>query len=482
MQNVSASSALRRSTRVPFATAIRVTSLEPSTQFSEVCQTLVVNAHGCALRSPVKFESGAPLRFQSKEGREIKGRVVACLPLDDQPGWKLGVTLERPDNFWGVRPCPEEWDRVIQMPSPALPVSRKHAPANSDAGKAQRGAVPPALQNAFEKIEKQLSDEHLKGLLAQLVRPLNAEVLELRDKLNKSSRQNRFEVSLSQIPPELEEQLWARLRQDLSAQALQQAQEQGRQVFGDATAAIDRKITATLEDFRHRLADNLQAVEQRAQTLSQEMVDTAHQQQRTEIEKFQQQVLDAGSSLDRRSEKLLHAVQQNLHDDYHSYRREIAQVQADAEARAAQIESQIGGLEGRTGKLNDSVRRLENELDAHLERLSVEIISSARAELQNAAGAILQTLQARGTQDLDARLADAVMRLNRAEADVEAAAVQALKASADESVQAFQETMEQMAEHSVGRWRLALSRDLASVAATLSQDIRSGAVAEPEEN
>ena len=83
MQNVNASSALRRSARVPFATAIQVTSLEPSTKFSEVCQTLVVNAHGCALRSPVKFESGAPLHFRSKDGREINGHVVACLPMED---------------------------------------------------------------------------------------------------------------------------------------------------------------------------------------------------------------------------------------------------------------------------------------------------------------------------------------------------------------------------------------------------------------
>ena len=481
MQNVNASSALRRSARVPYATAIQVTSLEPSTKFSEICQTLVVNAHGCALRSPVKFESGAPLHFRSKDGREITGRVVACLPMEDD-GWKLGVTLERPDNFWGMRPYPEEWDRVIQMPSPNGSSARKHVPANGGAAKTSRSAVPPALQNAFDKIEKQLSDEHLKSLLAQLVRPLNAEILELRDKLSKSARQNKFEVSLSQIPPELEEQLWARLHQNLSVQALQQAQEQGRKVFGDATAAIDRKVSGTLEEFRSRLADNLQAVEQRAKMLSQEMVESTQQQHRSEVEKFQQRVLDAGSSLDRRSETLLHTLQQNLQDDYHSYRREISQVQSESEARAAQIEEQMGGLEGRTSKLNESVRKLETDLDAHLERLSAEIISSARAELQNAAGAILQTLQVRGTQDLEARVADACSRLKTAEAEVEAAAVRVLQASAEESVQAFNETMEQMAEHSVGRWRLALSRDLASVAATLSQNIRSGAVGDSEES
>ena len=60
-------SILRRSSRVPIQIPIHVTSLEPKTHFSEVCETLVVNAHGCALRLPVPLDKGSALHLHSKE-------------------------------------------------------------------------------------------------------------------------------------------------------------------------------------------------------------------------------------------------------------------------------------------------------------------------------------------------------------------------------------------------------------------------------
>ena len=89
--------ALRRSSRVSTALPIQVTALAGA-QFSEVCKTLVVNAHGCAFLSPVKFENGIPLRFHRKDGRQTTARVVSCLPMSSENGsWRLGAKLERPD-------------------------------------------------------------------------------------------------------------------------------------------------------------------------------------------------------------------------------------------------------------------------------------------------------------------------------------------------------------------------------------------------
>jgi len=470
----------RRSARVPITIPIRVTSLHPEAQFSEVCETLVVNAHGCALRSPIQLDPGVPVQFRSREGREAMARVVACQPMESgEEGWKLGVLFRSPENFWGVRPCPEEWSRLIELPLPGAPKQKasSHAPARPT-----RAQVPPPLQTAFEKIEKQLSDEHLKSLLAQLVKPLNEEVLELRDKLTRASRQNRFEVSLNQIPPELEQQLWARLRQDLGARALEQAREQSTHVLGTATATIEQKIAAAQDEFRHRLAHELQAVEKQAQLLSQEITDAARQHFRAEQEKFQQQVLDAGSTLDRRSEKRLQALQQTLSDDYHSYRREVEQIQAAVESRSSALEAQITDLDSRTGKLNESVRRLETELDAHLDHLASQIVSAAGAELETAAGVVLKDLQRRGTGELSIRLDEACDRLKRIQLEIEAAASEELKDRVSEAQQVFEQTMEEMAQHSVGRWRLALSRDLASVATMLGQHIRSEASVDPDED
>src|SRR6266704_256668 len=71
----------RRSSRVPVAMPILVTSLDGA-HFSELCETLVVNAHGCAIRSRVKLDAGVQLHFRSKEGRVATAQVVSCQPRE----------------------------------------------------------------------------------------------------------------------------------------------------------------------------------------------------------------------------------------------------------------------------------------------------------------------------------------------------------------------------------------------------------------
>ncbi len=125
MHNGEAPTILRRSSRVPTAVQILVTSLE-GTHFSEVCETLVVNAHGCAMLTRVKLDTGVPLNFHSKDGRETTAHVVTCQPLgSDHRSWRLGAKLDRPENFWGLRNCPKDW----VLPAPvaiASPGNWKH--------------------------------------------------------------------------------------------------------------------------------------------------------------------------------------------------------------------------------------------------------------------------------------------------------------------------------------------------------------------
>src|ERR1700739_1009290 len=102
MQNVNSPTALRRSSRVPINVPILVTSLEPGTRFSEVCETLVVNAHGCAMKSPVKLDAGVLLHFHSKEGRETTAKVINCQPLTlDLSAGQPAAGLARSENFCG---------------------------------------------------------------------------------------------------------------------------------------------------------------------------------------------------------------------------------------------------------------------------------------------------------------------------------------------------------------------------------------------
>jgi hypothetical protein len=81
---------LRRSSRLPIALPILVTSLEPDSGFSEVCETLVVSAHGCAMRSSMKLDAGVPVQFQSKDGRWTMAHIVDCQPTGLEVGREAG--------------------------------------------------------------------------------------------------------------------------------------------------------------------------------------------------------------------------------------------------------------------------------------------------------------------------------------------------------------------------------------------------------
>ena len=86
MHSTNVPETMRRSSRVPTALQILVTSLE-GTHFSEVCETLVVNAHGCAILTRVKLDTGVPLNLHSKDGRKTTAHVVTCQPIGSG-GWE----------------------------------------------------------------------------------------------------------------------------------------------------------------------------------------------------------------------------------------------------------------------------------------------------------------------------------------------------------------------------------------------------------
>jgi len=463
--------AVRRSSRVPVKVAIRVTSMEPNAQISEICETLVVSAHGCALRFPLKLDTGSALRLHSRGGRQATAYVVFCQPMgSDGQGFRLGAQLDRPENFWGLESYPDDW-RVLEMPVPTAQQPPQKLSAKSVVVHQQQ-TPSRASQDVFDKLEEQLSEDRLRGILATLVRPLQAEVTELREKLAVNAKRNRFEVSLGYIPPELEEKLWERLRQDLGTRVLQQTREQSAEMLGSAKTAIEQKISAALTEFRHRLAGELHAVEQRAQVLSKELTTTAQQHVRAGIEKLQRQALETGAHLNAQGEKLLCSLQGQLVDSHEVHRREIEQTRADAAAKASQLQSEVSDLGRRMTTLNESVRRLESDLDAHLERVAAEIVSGAESQIESAVALALKNLQARGSNEVETRLGEMCGHLRTIQNRIEDSFSASVTAQGEEAVQSIAQHFEELARQSTEKWRLALARDLSSVANTLGQQLR----------
>ena len=99
----------RRSTRLRAQIPVLITSLDPTAAVSLLCETVVVNAHGCAARVPQSFAIGMPLRLNVGDS-EATGRVVACTPLgESQAHWLLGIELDQPGNIWGLKTVPKDW-------------------------------------------------------------------------------------------------------------------------------------------------------------------------------------------------------------------------------------------------------------------------------------------------------------------------------------------------------------------------------------
>jgi hypothetical protein len=424
---------------------ILVTSLEPDSDFSEVCETLVVSAHGCAIRSSAKLDAGVPVQFQSKDGRWTMAHIVDCQPLDDS-GWRLGARLDEPDNFWRLETCPEDWTNVLEMPSPGKPQRQSRSKATS-------------------------SD--LRAVVAELVEPLRAEIADLKGKLGqKQPKRSQLDISLTHIPPEVEEKIWIRLREDLGAQALQQTRQQSEQVLEAAKDAIGKKIREGQNEFRTHLAQELQTVGQRANALSEKIAESVQQHVQSGAERLQHQAVEAGIRQERKSEEFLRTLQQRLGEEHQGHLKEMQQVQAGVVSESSRLQAQNTSLATRIAKLDESARHLESDLDARLVRMGSDIISGARTQLEQALDVVLKELGTRNAKEINEQLEKACGQLKTLQKGIEASVSELLKARVTGTLLSFGQTMEELAQDSVGRWRSALGRDLGSLAKTLGEPLR----------
>jgi hypothetical protein len=457
---------LRRSSRVPIHLPVHVTSLDPNAHFSELCETLVVNAHGCALRLPIPLDAGSELKLHTREGRNATARVVICQPMGSD-GWRLGARLDQPENFWGLKSYPDDW-RVIEMP---VSTDSAPQPAKSIAVQKSQSSPKPA-QAILDKVEEQLSEERLRGILAKLIRPMEAEVTELQEKLARNSRQNRFEVSLGHIPPELQEQIWQRLRQELGPRVLEHAKEQTAEILTTAKTTTEQRVSAALIEFRNRLSGELHTIEQRAQALSKDLASTALQRAQAGVEKIEQQTLDARAQLTAQSEQLLTSLEGRLIETHNTHRREVDQVQAAASAKAGQLQSDVADLSKRIAMMNESVRRLESDLDTHLERLAGEIVADTRTQLETAVAAAIKDFQTRGSNEVDTRIDEVCSHLRSIQNRIEHSFSGSLEAQGNEAAEAVEHRFEELATQASERWKMSLAKNLNSIANSLGQQLK----------
>jgi hypothetical protein len=468
MQNLDLTSPIRRrSSRVAANVPILVTYKDSATRFSEICQTLVVSAHGCLFRAPIKLDTGAIVHFHTEEGRQTTGRVIYSQAIEsDQRTWKLAAQLDRPENFWGLKSYPQDWAIMTSADRKALPKTpAKTAPV------IDQSPIPVSVKDALDRIQQQVSDEHLRSVVAQIVGPLQAEIESLRGRLGQEPKRSKFEVSLSQIPPELEEQIEVRLRKDLSPRMLEQARQQSAEVLESAKSIIVQKTREGHEQFVQRITQQTQAAERRVQSVAEENAAGLREQIRVTTGEFQQKVLDAGNRMQRLSEEQLGFLHRSLTEEHETRRREVERVQAEGALETARLLAEVGELDGRIEKMDGAVHRLESGLDQRLGQLASDTVAGVRARLESEIDALLKVLESRGTQELGSQVDEARARLDIIQREIEGEVSASLQSQVAQTLASFERSLDDLARQSLDQWRGTMSRSLNSVLRGLSEQL-----------
>jgi hypothetical protein len=133
--------AIRRSTRLPLEIPVRVTGLDAALEFSEQCNTTLVNAHGCGIIAQRPLPKGMRVRLEIIPAkRQTTAQVADVVSLGGEPEtWLLGLELDEPGNFWGLEYAPSDW-RTEETPPQAetTAADREQAPAARPAPSAPR--------------------------------------------------------------------------------------------------------------------------------------------------------------------------------------------------------------------------------------------------------------------------------------------------------------------------------------------------------
>ena len=469
MHNGRVSAALRRSSRVPAAVPILVTSLA-GTVFSEVCKTLVVNAHGCAVLSPVKFDPGIPLRFKTEDGRETTAQVVSCQSMEpDNRSWKLGAKLARAENFWGLSDCPADWS----LPTGALSAKLQQITSLNTALATPKGASPANLSpEAILDLVARRLEAPMRRLIAESLLPLESELAAIKEaQVKREANPSRFEVSLSQIPPELQDQLKLRLSKELEPKLLDYSRQQYLQLLEHAKSAIERRTTEGYQDFLRRASGELKLVEQQAQQISTRVSADTQDQLRRGLDDYHRQLLEGGNKLKQLTEELLEFARHNLNEEYNTCRKDLERTRASVAAESSRLKKDVGDLDHRIAQLGESAHSLESGLDKRLGQMAGNVVKDTRTQLEGMANEALNQLREHAAHMLGDQMDQTSEKITAALKSIIASASESLKDQTGKSLQTFEHSIDEMAQLSVERWRLKLADNLNALAKSLGEQL-----------
>ena len=451
MHSANVPETMRRSSRVPITLPIAVTSLEPSAPFSEICETLVVSAHGCAIFSPTRLEAGIPVQFRRKGGGAAKAHVVDCKPMGaGQQGWQLAATLDQPENFWGLESCPEDWGRLLEIHSDDPQPARK-MPAEATKPNPAR----PRLKIVSEKGHAQFTEYDLRAIVAEFVQPLHAEVVALKEKAAQGDAQaqplRHFAVAHSSrggreiVGPS------ARRPGDASAEADPGAIGAGAGIGPDDDRAEHQPGAGRIPAAGGTATANRPAECARVVRRNRRGGGPALQFRTRRNFRSRWRKREPGQA--SKGEEHFRSLQKRLGEEHDAYRGEMQKAQDTVSAETSRLQTQATSLGGRMAQLDDTACRLESGMETRLSQMASDQISAARVQLESAVDVVLKELGTRNAKELDRQLDDARGKLKIVQKGIETSVSDLVKTEVAASLLSFGQTMEELAQDSVGRWR-----------------------------
>lgn len=389
---------------------MRITSLDSKTAFSEICETLVVNAHGAGVRSPAAMAIATPVQLETADHRTALGWVTDFEPIgQDGKWWLLGIGLEQPVNFWGLPYPPDDWlgqlvpaerpttqspERKFNLwpgaygPQPRTAaistltlvggkaaVQGRPAPAPAVASEAapRESGDPALLFSRMQALLEQRTEEHWRRLRNELEPQLLASTRGLQQELQDSLA--AWHAERAAIEGKLHELL--AVRDEVSARLgsisglLREVSAPLREeIMAEARTQVDMLI----RDFQEHLDGERQAAKMNDERQAGEKLEAIEEQIQTKTDAVMQQLRDrsgeeiaglASAAMDR----LEHQLQANLGQAAEKMQRElISELQQRQQSASQAVAGHMENMRTSEAALRDRVRQLQEELSMQAEQ------------------------------------------------------------------------------------------------------------------
>ncbi|MFQ5776765.1 MAG: hypothetical protein ACE5IP_02020 [Terriglobia bacterium] len=392
---------LRRSERIPLAVPLFVSSLDPSTKFSERCETTSVSRHGCLLRSPKQLQVGVRVRLDIPHtDRTTSAHVVSASVAErDSQTFEVALELDKAQNFWGIRFPPDDWREQKTQEAPAPPLEKAEAPPASQppvaaGGKAAASPSPQAPQPApplAPATREATTPAPLSAPAASAptATPAGPAVDQFEPHLREKAKaiSAEFENSYRQSLGDL----LLRLRADFEQKAAadwEHYRNEAQQSLREVALQVREQVNQELERRRQDTAD-LEAKMKAAEDLRKEVV--ARLQTAGEI--FHQQV---GQERD----ELLHQAREELETLASEVRAQIEQALQQHTSSTADFPKQFEEVRGNRDYIESLIRTLPQTVNQRVEESVAAALERVRARLQEEATDLRESQAEQLEQDL----------------------------------------------------------------------------------